>query len=81
MDYDNLILTVLSVLVGGLITWVASYVYYKKAGDELRSEVDKLRGLAELVLYIQLHPDADVSPKSDEQGRIIGLNVSAKGQA
>ena len=41
MDGD----TVISIFVGGTITWAAAYVYYKRAGDQLRAEADDLAKL------------------------------------
>jgi hypothetical protein len=73
--------TIIGVLAGGTLTWLASYIYYRKAGNELRQEANELRTLTELVLYIQLHPNAPVSAKTDKEGKIIGLVVSAVGRA
>jgi hypothetical protein len=67
------------VVVGGLITWGVSWHFYRKAGDELRAEAERLRRLSELVLYVQLHPDAQIEAKRDEKGHVTGLIVSAVG--
>jgi len=36
-------------LVGGLITLVVSWYFYKRAGDELRAEADKIRRLNDFI--------------------------------
>ena len=38
-------LTVASLLIGGAISAVISWYFYKQAGEELRREVERLRGL------------------------------------
>jgi hypothetical protein len=52
---NNLLLTIIttliSVLVGGLITWRVSYTYYKKSADELKIEANKLRKHNTLMLH------------------------------
>jgi hypothetical protein len=38
------------VLIGGAITWLISWLYYKKAGDKLKQEAVELRRLTNLIL-------------------------------
>jgi hypothetical protein len=78
---ETIILTAIGTLVGAIITWFFAWIYYKKAGSELHVEVEKLRQLVELVLYIQFNPAADVSPKRDKDGKIVGIIVSATASA
>ena len=40
----------LGVLIGALITWLLAWYYYKRAGDELRVEADKLQHTNEMIL-------------------------------
>jgi hypothetical protein len=74
-------LTVVGAFVGAFITWFCSWWYYVKAGKELKLEAQQLRKTTELVLYAQLNKDAKLSPRLDEQGRVIGIIVEAVGRA
>ena len=42
--------TVGSFILGAVVTWVVSQLYYKKAGDELRKEAAELRRLMTMML-------------------------------
>lgn len=41
--------TITGVIIGGLITWVVAWLYYKKAGDELKIEADRIRRLSTFI--------------------------------
>ena len=73
--------TILSVIVGGLITWLVSWIYYKRAGDELRDEAGSLRAATNAILYIQQNPGAKVEIQRDNRGHVIGLIVNVEGRA
>ncbi len=38
------------VLIGSLITWLVSYAYYKRAGDDLKEEAKSLKNQTQLIL-------------------------------
>lgn len=61
--------------VGAAITWYFAWLYYRKAGDELKAEAEKLRRATDLIIYILAHPDAHVTPKYDASGNVTGLAV------
>jgi hypothetical protein len=73
--------TLLSVFLGGLITWFAAWIYYKKAGDELKKETELLRKGNMAIIYMLEHPDAAVEVRRDDVGNPVGLIVSAGGHA
>ena len=73
--------TLVSVFAGGLITWLASWLYYKKAGDDLRKETELLRKANMAVVYMLEHPDANIEVRRDDAGNPIGLIVSATGHS
>jgi hypothetical protein len=72
--------TLLSVVLGGLITLLVSRRYYKRAAKELKQESAELRRLTTLVLSAMEHSGL-VSLARDEAGRITGFvfNVSPGG--
>ena len=78
---DPLCATFISVLIGGLITWVAAWCYYKKAGVELLKETALLRKANMAIVYMLDHPDASIEVRRDNEGNPIGLIVSATGHA
>lgn len=47
IDFATIISTAIGVIVGGVITWYFSWLYYKKSGDQLRKE------LAELIVILE----------------------------
>lgn len=42
--------TLIGCLIGAFITWLFSYHYYKKAGDELQREAQNLKKQTQLIL-------------------------------
>ncbi len=61
------------VVVGAVVTWFAAYWYYKKAGDELRSETAGLRRLNDMILRYLSHQGAEVI--RDSAGDPIALKI------
>lgn len=75
MDTWSMILTIFSVIVGGLITWFASKYFYIKAGKELREEADELRRLN--VLMLRALENAGLAHfHRDDENNITGLQIS-----
>lgn len=71
----NPYLPLLSLLAGGVLTWLCSRYYYKKSGDELKAESDKLRKATNLIIYCLAHRDAKVTPQYDAEGNVVSLAV------
>ena len=71
----------ISILIGGAITWFASWAYYRKAGNELKAETALLRKANMAVIYMLEHPDADIEVRRDSAGNPVGLIVAATGRA
>lgn len=80
MNSELIIGTTIGVILGGIITWVVSRFYYRKAGKELLSESQKLRLTSELIMYKLQYPDTPTQIKRNENGVIVGLiaNMSTK---
>ena len=57
---------IVGILVGALITWAVAYVYYKRAGDELRGETAELRKLMTIMLTAM--------ERQESWPRLIGQN-------
>lgn len=67
MDWTSITTTVLSVVVGGLITAYFSRRYYLKASQDLTNEVEKSRNLT--IMLMRLLDQADAIPiKWDDDG-------------
>ena len=43
--------TIIALLVGGLITWLVTWLYYQRASEDLRAESTELRKETELVRH------------------------------
>lgn len=72
--------TIANILVGALITWFLARYYFKKAGNELKEEADKLRKLN--ILMLRALEEAGLAKfNRNENNEIIGLviNLSAVG--
>ena len=67
-----MIATIVSILIGAAITWLVSWYYYKRAGDGLKAEAEKLQRTNEMILRwlevdgnnIKIIRDADGKPVS-----------------
>jgi hypothetical protein len=72
---DPLYAVLIGSLIGGVFTWVVAWIYYKRAGDELKAEAAALHRAASAIVYFLEHPDANIEVQRDSQGRITGLIV------
>lgn len=66
--------TVLSLFIGGVITWLVARHYYKKAGDELREEARRLREQTQLILTA-LEQAGLVELQRDVDNMIVGFKA------
>lgn len=73
-------------LFGSVITLLVSVFFFVRSGEQLkreaemlRKELQELRTLQELTIYALTNPNADLQPKRDRAGNVIGLIVSATG--
>jgi len=66
--------TLISILVGSVVTWFFSWRYYAKAGKELQEETAKLRQLNELLLR-GLENAGLMKVARDESGQPTGLVI------
>ena len=78
---SNSVATTLSILLGGAITWLVSWIYYKRSADELRREATTLRNATNAIIYIQQNPNAIVDVQRDKHGYLTGLLVNVSGSA
>jgi hypothetical protein len=78
----EVVLWVLSLAVGGAITWAVSRRYYKAAARDLNESVETLRKLLEMNLTLVANQgDAEYEIRRDGTGRIIGLSVTTRAPA
>jgi hypothetical protein len=63
-----------SLVVGGLITWLAARCYYLKSSKDLRNESQELRRLNRIML-LGMENAGFIELSKDASGKIIGLNV------
>ena len=77
MNLTNVIPVLIGAAIGGLVTWLVSRHYYKRAGDELRREATELRRLTHLVLH-GLENAGLVKLKRDATGRVTGLIIEIR---
>ena len=75
MSEETILATAIGVILGGGITWIAAWYYYKRAGDELLAESKKLKQTSDLILYKLQYPDTSTQLKRNESGEVDGLIV------
>lgn len=73
---EAIVATLVGVAAGGLITWLCSWWYYKRAGDQLRDEAADLRGLS--LILIGALENRGVEVRRDERGYPIGYPVGTE---
>ena len=74
---DPALAALISMFVGGLIAWLAAWIYYKRAGDEFRAETALLKKANRAIAYMIEHPDAEIEVRRDKEGNPTGFIVSA----
>ncbi len=74
VDFESIMLTIISLFVGAAITWLVSWKYYVKSGKELQKSFNTIGGFLEKVLE-----NNEVAFRRDEHGNIVGriLNISS----
>ena len=76
-QYFSIIMTFCGVLFGGLITLLVSKRYYVKASKELMDAAKEINKMLAFIVHILEQDDKKQwEIKRDEQGKIIGLNIS-----
>jgi hypothetical protein len=71
----------ISLIIGSIVTWLAAWYYYKRAGDELRAEAKALHMATGAIIYFLEHPGAKIEVQRDNSGRVTGLVVVMSGHA
>jgi hypothetical protein len=69
---------IIPVLIGGFITWLVSWIFYKKAGDKLRQEATELRRLTNVILH-GLENAGIVELVKDASGKPTGIIIKGSG--
>ncbi len=78
---SQFLIPLISTLVGSVVTWFFAWWYYKRAGDELRTEAARLHQTTSSVLYFVEHPNASIEVRRDGAGNPVGLDVIATGSS
>lgn len=82
MDWSNILVTILSVLIGGLITAYFSRRYYVKASEDLKQETDSLKQLTRM-LMLMMHDAGLIEVEWAKDGnpiRVVRLGGEIRGQ-
>jgi hypothetical protein len=73
-------------ILGALITLLVGIYFYVRSGQELKREAEKLREetkqlrfLQELTIYALTNRNANIQPKRDEAGNVVGVVATATG--
>lgn len=70
-----------SLLIGSVVTWFFAWIYYKRAGDQLRAEAQSLQTATGAILYFLENPGAKIDVARNIDGKVTGLVVQVSGQA
>ena len=63
--------TVISVIIGGAVTWICSLIYYMKAGKQLKDEAKYLRKLMDCMIVLQQDKKGQYKPRYDDEGNLL----------
>jgi hypothetical protein len=73
-------------IIGAFITLLVGIFFYVRSSQELKHEAEKLREeaqqlrfLQELTIYALTNPNANIQPKRDEAGNVVGVIATAAG--
>lgn len=70
MDWANFLSSLTGIIIGGIITWLVSKRYYKRASRDLKNETEGLRKLIVIILEgLENHGLMEIV--RDEKGNII----------
>jgi len=69
--------TLIGVLVGGVITWLLAWYYYRRASEELKEESAELRRLNNLMLR-GMENAGWVKLNKDESGNVAGFIIEGQ---
>ena len=78
MNLYNIIPVLIGGATSGVITWLVSRHYYKKAGDELKQEATRLHRLTNLVLH-GLENAGIMELVKDASGEPTGIIITGGG--
>lgn len=65
--------TIISIFIGGLITWIAAYYYYVQASKDMISKTDELERLSHLIIRGIESNGAEYT--RDDNGKPTGLVI------
>ncbi|WP_141400769.1 hypothetical protein [Pseudoxanthomonas wuyuanensis] len=68
-----MIYTIISILIGAGITWLVSWYYYKRAGDGLKAEADRLQRTNEMILRWLEVDGNNIKIIRDDHGKPVSL--------
>ena len=74
LSWKDAVLPVISIFIGGLITWCVSRKYYIRAANDTRKSLNAIFGAV-------TNPNAKLTPQYDQQGNLIGIVVGAVGSS
>jgi hypothetical protein len=70
--------TILSVLIGGAITWLVAWVYYRDASKQLIAETSKLRKALNLMIRGMEEEGWVTGVKRDDKGAIVSWTQTVR---
>ena len=70
--------TLVSMVVGAGVTWLVAWLYYRRAGSELRAEAAELRRLTTVVL--DALEAGGLAELTREGSRIVAIKIRGRGE-
>ncbi len=79
------LVTIVSIIIGALITWYFAHRYYIKASKELIEETKHIRKLLNCIVLLESDDEGQYTVKRDYEGNAVGLitqlSASMKGHS
>ena len=64
---------IIGAIVGGIISLLVAWQFYKKATKDLIEETAELKLVSQLIIFKLQYPDAQTKIKMNNDGDVIGL--------
>lgn len=67
---------IIGAIVGGIITSLVAWMFYKKATNDLIEITAELKLVSQLIIFKLQYPDTPTEIKMDDEGNVVGLKFT-----
>jgi len=78
-DFSTMINVTIGVVMGGIITYLVAWCYYRRAAKDLKDTAAELGLVSQLIIYKLQYPDMPTEIVMNDAGHVSGLKFKASG--